>query len=406
MLQSPRGIGSELWVAGKSQPAHTHRRVWVVTCTCLQLGSCCGGPHAHLWGHRPQFHLAPHLWCSCQPWQQQVHRCAHLWGQRLQPAHPTLWRWGPAVWEHTVRGSLELEGPMTVISCLSGRPRLFSLDSLGCVVLAPSEYLHSNQPQSSPRVQPPKPELQHTNLSCWAGVQTASQVGSAGREWSLWWSLCFAFWAPVAAFPFEILELPHPCQRRGFWVCRNFSSYHSLPEEQDPSGFLLTLLFLLLFPYHFLQRLLLFSHSVVSDSLQPHGLQHARLPCPSPSPGVCLNSESIESVMPSNHLILCRPLLLLPWMFPSIRVFSSESALCIRWPKYCSFIISISPSREYSGLISFRIDWLNLLAVQWQSSPTPQFKSINSSVLSLLYMEAGLPFWKSDVFCHPSGGVL
>ena len=71
--------------------------------------------------------------------------------------------------------------------------------------------------------------------------------------------------------------------------------------------------------------------------------------------------------MPSNH---CRPLLLLPSMFPSIRVFSSESALCIRWPKYCSFIISISPSREYSGLISFRIDWFNLLAVQWQFSNT------------------------------------
>ena len=107
-------------------------------------------------------------------------------------------------------------------------------------------------------------------------------------------SLCFAFWAPVAAFPFEILELPHPCQRRGFWVCRNFSSYHSLPEEQDPSGFLLTLLFLLLFPYHFIQRLLLFSHSVVSDSLQPHGLQHARLPCPSPFPWVSSNSRPLS----------------------------------------------------------------------------------------------------------------
>ena len=73
---------------------------------------------------------------------------------------------------------------------------------------------------------------------------------------------------------------------------------------------------------------------------------------------------SIESVMPSNHLILCRPLLLLPSVFPSIRVFSSESALRIRWPKYWSFSVSISPSNEYSGLISFRTSWLDLLAVQ------------------------------------------
>ena len=73
---------------------------------------------------------------------------------------------------------------------------------------------------------------------------------------------------------------------------------------------------------------------------------------------------SIESVMPSNHLILCRPLLLLPSIFPSIRVFSSESALHIRWPKYWSFSFSISPSKEYPGLISFRMDWLDLLAVQ------------------------------------------
>ena len=97
---------------------------------------------------------------------------------------------------------------------------------------------------------------------------------------------------------------------------------------------------------------------------------------------------SIESVMPFNHLILCHPLLLLPSIFPSIRVFSDESALCIRWPKYWSFSFSISPSNEHSGLISFRMDWLDLLAVQGtlkSPSPTPQFKSINSSVLSFLH---------------------
>ena len=96
---------------------------------------------------------------------------------------------------------------------------------------------------------------------------------------------------------------------------------------------------------------------------------------------------SIESVMSSNHLILYRPLLLLPPIFPSIRVFSNESALRIRWPKDWRFSFSISPSNEHPGLISFRMDWLDLLAVQGtlKSSPTPHFKSINSSALSFLH---------------------
>ena len=95
---------------------------------------------------------------------------------------------------------------------------------------------------------------------------------------------------------------------------------------------------------------------------------------------------SIELVMPSKHLLLCHPLLLPPSIFPSIRVFSNESVLRIRWPKYWSFSFSINPSNEYSGLISFRMDWLDLLAVQGTlKSLTPQFKNINSSVLSFLY---------------------
>ena len=106
-----------------------------------------------------------------------------------------------------------------------------------------------------------------------------------------------------------------------------------------------------------------FSHSVMSDCLQPHGLQHARPPCPSPTPGAYSDS-SPPSVMPSNCLILCHPLLLSPSIFPSIRVFSSESTLLIRWPKYWSFSLSIRPSNEHLGLISFRMDWLHLLAVQ------------------------------------------
>jgi len=90
---------------------------------------------------------------------------------------------------------------------------------------------------------------------------------------------------------------------------------------------------------------------------------------------------SIESVIPSNHLILCRPLLLLPSIFSSIRVFSKESALCTRWPKYWSFSLSISPSSEYSGLISFRIDWFDLFAVQETLKSLFQHHSSKASVL-------------------------
>jgi len=90
---------------------------------------------------------------------------------------------------------------------------------------------------------------------------------------------------------------------------------------------------------------------------------------------------SIESVMPSNHLILCRPLLLLPSIFPSIRVFSNESALRIRWPEYWSFSFNISPSSEHSGLISFRIDWLNLLAVQGTLKSLLQHHNSKASIL-------------------------
>ena len=96
-----------------------------------------------------------------------------------------------------------------------------------------------------------------------------------------------------------------------------------------------------------------------------------------------LKFMSIESVMPSNHLILCRPLLLLPSIFPSIRVFSNESVLYMRWPKYWSCSFSIGPSNEPPGLISFRMDWLDLLAVQ--GTLKSLLKSINSSVLSFLY---------------------
>ena len=117
-----------------------------------------------------------------------------------------------------------------------------------------------------------------------------------------------------------------------------------------------------------------------------------------------LKLMSIKSVMPSNHLILCHPLLLPLSIFPSIRLFSNESVLRIRWPKYWSFSFSISPSNEYSGLISFRMDWLYLLAVQGtlqESYPAPQFKSISSSMLSFLYgptLTSIHDYWKNCSF--------
>ena len=114
---------------------------------------------------------------------------------------------------------------------------------------------------------------------------------------------------------------------------------------------------------------------------------------------------SIALAMLSNHLISCRPLLLRPSIFPSIRVFSNELVLHIRWPKYWSFSFSISPSNEDSGLISFRMDWLDHPAVQGthsqESSPTPQFKSINSLVLSFLYsptLSSIHDYWKNHHF--------
>ena len=126
----------------------------------------------------------------------------------------------------------------------------------------------------------------------------------------------------------------------------------------------------------------------MSDSLRPHESQHTKPPCTSPTPGSSFRLMSIESVMPSSHLILCRPLLLLPPIFPSIRVFSNESALCLRCPKYWSFSFSIIPSKKnpradllQNGLVGAPCSPRD----SQESSPTPQFKSINSSALGLLH---------------------
>ena len=141
-----------------------------------------------------------------------------------------------------------------------------------------------------------------------------------------------------------------------------------------------------------------FSVTQLRLTLWLHGLQHARLSCLALSPRACSN---FESVMSSNHLMLCHPLLLLPSILPSIRVFSSQSALLIRWSKYWSFSFSISPSNEYSGLISFRIDWFDLLVIQGTLRSLLQHHSSKASILqpsaffmvqlSHPYMTAGKP---------------
>ena len=118
----------------------------------------------------------------------------------------------------------------------------------------------------------------------------------------------------------------------------------------------------------------------MSNSLRPHGLHHVRPPSITNSWSL-LKLMSIELVMPSNHLILCCPLFLPPSIFPSIRVFSSESVLCIRWPKYWSFSFNISPSNEHPGLISFRMDRLDLLVVQGTLKSLLQRHSSKASTL-------------------------
>ena len=121
--------------------------------------------------------------------------------------------------------------------------------------------------------------------------------------------------------------------------------------------------------------------SVMSDSLRPRGLQHARPPCPITNSWSLFKLMSFESVMPSNHLILCHPLLLLPSIFLSIKVFTNESVLCSRWPKYWSLSFSMSPFSEHPGLISFQKDWLDLLAVQGTLKSLLQHHSSKASIL-------------------------
>ena len=137
-----------------------------------------------------------------------------------------------------------------------------------------------------------------------------------------------------------------------------------------------------------------FIRSVVSDSLQPHEPQHARPPCPSPTPRVHPNPRPLSQLC--HPLILCRPLFLLPLIFPSIRVFSNKSAVHIRWPKYWSFSFNISSSNEHPGLISFIMDWLDLLAVQGTLSRVFSNTTVQKHRHSAFFIvQLSHPYWKT-----------
>ena len=146
-----------------------------------------------------------------------------------------------------------------------------------------------------------------------------------------------------------------------------------------------------------------FSHSVLSDSLRPPWIAAHQASVSITNPRSLFKLMSMKSVMSSNCLILCHRFLFLPSIFPSTRVFSNESVLCIMWPKYWSFSFIISPSHEYPGLISFRVDWFDLLAVQGrpESPPAPKIEGVSSSVLSLFYCPALIyvhGYWKNHHF--------
>ena len=151
----------------------------------------------------------------------------------------------------------------------------------------------------------------------------------------------------------------------------------------------------------YMVSLVQFSRSVLSNSLWPHGLQHARPPCPSLTPRVYSNSCPLSQWC---HLTISSSVILLPpSIFLSIRAFSNKSVLCIRWPKYWSFSFSISPSNEHPGLISFRMDWLDFLAVQGTLKSLLQYHSSKASILQrsaffIVQLSSIHDYWKNDSF--------
>ena len=201
-------------------------------------------------------------------------------------------------------------------------------------------------------------------------------------SWSLKVFICYHFPLPA------LLRAPWlPCflWKKAF-LSQISCSILSRCTVYDSCGYMF--LFNVVFPHLYSMRLFSSVQLISRVWLFAREPQHARPPCPSPTPGVYSNSSPLSpSVMPSSHLIFCCPLLLLPSIFPSISVFSNGSVLHIRWPKYWSFSFSISPSNEHPGLISFRMDWLGLLAVQGSLKSLLQHHSSKASL-----------FWHSVFF--------
>ena len=208
-------------------------------------------------------------------------------------------------------------------------------------------------------------------------MSPSSPRGVVGRRWK----------EAVLLFPNKYSPLNGGKQHH--WVGQQYIPiFHSTPAVSFPNDIKISVLKFYLGQMQIRQLSVQFSHSVMSDSLRPHELQHARASLSITNSRSLLKLMSMESVMPSSHLILCRPLLLLPSIFPSIRVFSNESTLHIRWPKYQSFSFNIRPSSEHPGLISSRMDQLNLFAVQGTLKSLLQHhssKSINFLALSFLH---------------------
>ena len=218
-----------------------------------------------------------------------------------------------------------------------------------------------------PRIEPRSPALQTNSLptELWGWV-TANKLLLITKHPSLWIIYLLLFFAKINKL-------------KQIWVNLKIGAHTvrtTLTGEGLGQG----------------ELLLFFSHSVLSCSLQPHGLQHVRLPCPSLSPRVCSNSCPLSQWCHPT-ISSCRPLLLLPLIFPSIRIFSSESVLRFRWPKYWSFSFSISLSNEYSQLISFRIYRFDLLTVQGTLKSLLQH---HSSKVPILRYSIQLSLWSNS----------
>ena len=244
-------------------------------------------------------------------------------------------------------------------------------------------WVHSSCSVNADFHHPPPP---HHVLLLWCSSQDGMELRTLGREMihNLGWVQLGTAYISTDNCPFHLLQWTDPPQRKRLDFTHKWGAFMELDSLWRNTE----------------QPLKQPLHTCCCSVNQPCLTLCDPMDCHMPGFPVHhqLPELAQESMMPSNHLILCHPLLLLPSIFPSIRVFSSESDLYIRWPKYWSFSFSISSSNEYSGLILFRIDWFDLVSVQEilkSSSPTPQFKGISCLALRLLMVQLSHPLSNS-----------